>query len=84
MSRAERYRKVSKGWSIEVENETVKNGFPVVIFANMCKADPSVGLMNDYIDEILVTTTNYSSLPFELSKEDVERCEQAVLDYSND
>lgn len=75
----ERFRKLNKEYDFSVET-TVRNGFPVIVFVNMQPAEPDVGIMADCIDDFEVVTTNYSRVPFEISKDDEERIKDKIFE----
>lgn len=75
----ERLRKLMREYDFSVE-ATVRNGFPVVVFANIHPAEPDVGIMSDYIEDFEVVTTKYGRIPFELSVDDQERIKDKIFE----
>lgn len=54
---------------------TVHNGFPIVLFYRMGKAEPDVGYMNAYVDDWFITLR--SGMPCEWLK--LTKSEEAAL-----
>jgi hypothetical protein len=60
---------------------TVKGGFPVLVRGVIYAAEPDVGYMNDWIEDVEIFTTTGKPAPWlKLSQKDLDTAEQALWD----
>lgn len=58
---------------------TVKGGFPVTATATWCPAEPDVGLMDSYLEDVSVSTLRGKSCNWlKLTGDDLHEVEQAI------
>lgn len=68
-----------QNWNVEVDCK-VKGGFPVIVMAWVNPPDRTTGFDDEFITDIAVLTTRHTTLPFELSEDDMLKCELAVFE----
>ena len=59
---------------------TIKGGLPVVVRAWIGDAEPDVGIMYPYIDQLLVEFESGHPYPFDLSEEEYDRLGDEALE----
>lgn len=58
----------------------VRNGFPVKVKAVLMPAEPDVGYMTSYLDDLQVSSIKGGSLPFELTDDELDGCHTAMME----
>lgn len=74
-----RHEEMTKSYNVRAKT-TVRGGFPVFVYAFIGDAEPDVGIMSIYVDEIEVVTTRITTLPFNLTEKEIEACEKAAIE----
>ena len=52
---------------------TIRNGLPVIASGEVRRAEPDVGIMSQFVEDLEVTFLSGHPVPFELSDEDDQR-----------
>ena len=59
---------------------TIRNGLPVRASGNVCRAEPDVGIMSKFVEDLEVCFLSGHPVPYELSDEDDQRIVQELLE----
>ena len=55
---------------------TIRNGLPVIASGRVCRAEPDVGIMSQFVEDLEVVFLSGHPVPGELSDEDDQRIVQ--------
>ena len=64
---------------IEIET-TIKDGLPVIASGEVQRAEPDVGLMGPFVEDLEVKFLSGHPVPFELSDEDEQHVINAIVE----
>ena len=63
---------------------TIRNGLPVLASGRVCRAEPDVGIMSQFVEDLEVTFLSGHPVPGELSDEDDQRIVNEIVAAYNE
>ena len=63
---------------------TIRNGLPVLASGEVCRPEPDVGIMTQFVEDLEVTFMSGHPVPGKLSDEDDQRLVDEIVDAYNE